>query len=59
MKLIIKLHEYLLENVDYAHKKQKQTFVARKGRIIFHSFGDDEMFVKMWKLGKKNSMLAN
>lgn len=26
---------------------------------MFHFFKDDEVFVKMWKLGKKNSLLAS
>jgi hypothetical protein len=47
MKLIIKLHESLLENVDHAYEKQKQTYATRKGRIMFHSFEETEVYVKM------------
>jgi hypothetical protein len=55
MKLIIKLHEFLLENVDQTHEKQKRTYVTRKWHIMFHEEG--EMFLKMWKLGKNKSLL--
>lgn len=44
MKLVAELHDALLQNVDQA---QKMTYVARKGQVMFHSFGDKEMLVKM------------
>jgi len=47
MKLIIKLHEFLLENVDHAYEKQKQMYATRKGHIMFHSFEEGEVYVKM------------
>lgn len=56
MKLVAELHDALLQNVDQA---QKMTYVARKGQVMFHSFGDKEMLVKMWKLSFKKSFLAN
>ncbi len=59
MELVAQLHESLLENVDQAQKKKKKTYVARKGCIIFHFFGDGEMSMKMRKLGKKKSMFIS
>jgi hypothetical protein len=54
MKLITKLHESLLEDVDQAHEKQKRVYVARKWCIMFHSFKEGEVFLKMRKLGKRS-----
>jgi uncharacterized protein YmfQ (DUF2313 family) len=59
MKLVVKLHESLLQNVDQAQKKQKRTYAARKGWVLFHSFEDGEMLVKMRKPSKKKSLLAS
>jgi hypothetical protein len=35
MELVAKLHESLLKNVDHAQKKQKRTYAAKKGHIMF------------------------
>ncbi len=59
MEFAVQFHESLLENVDWAQKKQKRTYVTRKGRVMFHSFGDGEVSIKMQKLGKKKSFLAS
>lgn len=58
MKLITKLHESLLENVDQAHDKQKWMYAARKWHIMFHSFGEGEVYMKMCKPRKKNHLVS-
>jgi hypothetical protein len=47
MELVAQLHESLLENVDQTQKKQKKTYVAIKGLVMFHSFGDGKVSIKM------------
>jgi hypothetical protein len=59
MKLVAQFHEYLLQNVNQAQNKQKWTYAARKGRVMFHSFEDGKMSIKMRKLGKKKYLLAS
>jgi hypothetical protein len=48
MELVIKLFESL-KNVDQTQKKQKKTYATRKGHIMFQSFRDAEISVKMRK----------
>jgi hypothetical protein len=59
MKLVAKLHESLLKNINLAHKKQNRTYVARKRKIMFHYFEEGEIYVKMRKPRKKKSLLAS
>jgi hypothetical protein len=49
MELVAKLLESLLKNVDQTQKKQKRTYATKKGRIMFQSFRDREISVKMRK----------
>lgn len=59
MKLVVQLHESLLQNVDQAQKKQKKTYATKKGRVMFHFFEDGKMSVKMRKPSKKKYFLAS
>lgn len=59
MKLVAQLHEYLLQNVDQTKKKQKRTYAAKKGQVMFHSFEDGKMSINMRKLSKKKYLLAS
>jgi hypothetical protein len=59
MKLVVQLHESLLQNVDQTQKKHKRTYAARKGWVWFHFFEDGKVLIKMRKPGKKKSLLAS
>lgn len=59
MELVTKLHESLLENVDQVQQKQKGTYATRKGHIMFHSFGEEEVWMKMRKPNEKKYLLAS
>lgn len=59
MELVVQLHESLLENVDQAQKKHKKTYASRKGHIMFQSFGDEKVLMKMKKPRKNKSLLAS
>jgi hypothetical protein len=59
LKLIYDMHSFVLENVDQAQKRQRISYVARKGKQEFLGFEEGRTIVKMRKLGKKKALLAN
>ncbi len=59
MELVAQLHESLFKNVDRTQKKQEKTYVARKGLVMFHSFEDGKVSIKMRKPNKNKSFLAS
>jgi hypothetical protein len=59
MKLIANIHENVLLNVEQAQKKQKKTYVIRKGKQIFEGLVARETMVKMKKPRKKKALIAS
>ncbi len=47
MELVAQLHESLLKNVNQAHKKQMKTYATRNNCIMFFSFGEEQVWLKM------------
>jgi hypothetical protein len=56
MKLITNIHENVLLNVEQVQKKQKKTYVTRKGKQTFEGLVVEETMVKMKKHGKKKAL---
>jgi hypothetical protein len=59
LKLISNMHSFVLENLDQAQKKQRRSYVARKGKHDFVGFEEGKTVVKMRKPGKRRTLLAN
>jgi hypothetical protein len=59
MELIASIHEDVLLNVEQAQKKQRKTYVARKGKHLFEGLIARETMVKMKKPGKKRALAAS
>ncbi len=59
MELIASIHEDVLLNVEQAQKKQKKTYVAKKGKHLFEGLITWETMVKMKKPGKKRALAAS
>ncbi len=59
MELMVQHHDFLLKNVDQAHKKYKKTYATKKGHVMFQSFGERELSVNMKKPCKNKSLLAS
>jgi hypothetical protein len=58
MQLIASVHKSLLENVEYAQRKQRKVYVARKGLQTFEGFTENTK-VKMRRPRKKRSLFSN
>ncbi len=56
MKLIASIHENVLLNVEQTQKKQRKTYVTRKGKQTFEGLVEGETMVKMKKPGKKKAL---
>jgi len=59
LKLISNMHSILLENMDQAQKRQRKSYVARKGKQEFVGFEEGKNMVKMRKLRKRRALLIN
>jgi hypothetical protein len=59
MELIASIHEDVLLNVEQAQKKQRKTYVARKGKHLFEGLIARDTMVKMKKPGKKRALAAS
>ncbi len=59
MELIASIHEGILLNVEQAQKKQRKTYVARKGKHLFEGLIAGETMVKMKMPGKKRALAAS
>ncbi len=53
------MHSFVLENVDQIQKRQRRSYVARKGKQEFVGFEEGKTMVKMKKPGKKRALFAN
>jgi hypothetical protein len=59
MKLIASIHENVLLNVEQTQKKQKKTYVTRKGKQTFEGLVVGLTVVKMKKLMKKKALISS
>jgi len=59
MKLIASIHENVLFNVEQTQKKQKKTYVIRKGKQTFERLVAGLTMVKMKKLMKKKTLISS
>jgi hypothetical protein len=59
VRLIASIHENVLLNVEQARKKQKKTYVARKGKHLFEGLVVGETMVKMKKPGNRRALTAS
>jgi len=59
MKLIANIHENVLLNVEQAQKKQKKTYVTKKGKQTFERLVARLTMVEMKKLGKKKTLTSS
>jgi hypothetical protein len=59
LKFIYDMHSFVLKNVDRTQKRQCKSYVARKGKQKFVGMEEGKTMVKMRKLGKKKTLLAN
>jgi len=59
LKLIYDMHSSMLENVHQAHKRQRRSYAAHKGRQEFLGLEEGRTMVKMKKPRKKISLFAN
>jgi hypothetical protein len=59
MKLIASIHENVLLNVEQAQKKQRKTYVTKKGKQTFEGLIARETMVKMKKPGKKKALTTS
>jgi uncharacterized protein YvpB len=57
LKLISNMHSIMLENMDQAHKRQRKSYVVRKGKQEFVGFQEGKNMVKMRKLRKRRAYL--
>jgi len=59
MKLVASIHENVLFNIEQAQKKQRVTYVARRGKHVFEGLVVGETMVKMKKPGKRRALIAS
>jgi hypothetical protein len=59
VKLIASIHESVLFNVEQAQKRQKTTYVNRKGKHLFEGLVTGVSLVKMKKPGKRRTLSAS
>jgi hypothetical protein len=59
VRLIASIHESVLLNVEQAQKRQRSTYVDKKGKHLFESLMAGETMVKMKRPGKKRVLAAS
>jgi hypothetical protein len=59
LKLIFDMHSSMLENVDQTQKRQCINYATWKGKQEILGLEEGRTMVKMRKLGKKKTLLAN
>jgi hypothetical protein len=59
VELIASIHRDVLLNIEQAHKKQRSTYVSRKGKHLFEGLIVGETMVKMKRPSKKRALAAS